>query len=415
MKVSKILTTLTLCAFVLALAQRVLAQRAPKAMVPRMAKDLRMQSALFDAEMDARLLPVAEARGVLGRRGIQMRKDGKVHVEIVGPQGGSALPASALLPFGGEVEGSWRHRVDAWIPLQRLSKAARALPAGYFLERAKRPEPDEVIGEGPDVINSDSYTPAGQGLTIAVIDVGYTGLTAAINNGDAPAGAIHINYTSTGFEDTEEHGTGCVESAFDHCPNATWRLYKIDTLTDFGLAVDDAHTHGVDVITHSLSWYNEGWDDDSGDACAAANSAASSGMLFFTSAGNRAEQHWQGDFSDTDANDWHEFAPGDETIDIVVPSNTRAQYRMSWDTTGGTFDYDLYLYNSTMTTILGSGTNGGNNYESFSWTNVSAFAQTVHLVVERSSGGITEFELFVSGQGAFQEHIVSDSSTTSPS
>lgn len=418
MKLRKILRTLTLCACMLALAQRALGQQAPHPPAPRMPKSLRMQSTLFEAEIDARSLAVAEARGLLGRRGIRMRKDGKVHVEIVGSPGGTGLAASALAPFGGEVEGSWRHRVDAWIPLQRLSQVARALPSGYFLQRAKRPEPDETVGEGPAVINSDNYTPAGQGLRIAVIDVGYAGLTAAANNGDAPGAAIRYNYTGNTFEDPADgtHGTGCVESAFDHCPAAMWYIYKIDSLTDLGSAVNSAINLNVDIISHSLSWFNEGWDDDSGGACAAANNAASSGILFFTSAGNRAQQHWQGSFNTTDGEDWHEFgAGGDETINMVVPSNGSATCSMSWDTTGGTFDYDLYLYDATLT-LLTSSTNGGNSYESFTWTNMSTTAQTVHLCVWRSSGGITDFEIFVTPNAVtLQQHIVSEGSTTSPS
>jgi hypothetical protein len=345
-----------------------------------------------------------------------MRKDGKVHVEIVGPQGERALSASALAPFGGEIDRSWRHRVDAWVPLQRLSDVARVLPSGYYLERAKQPDLDLTVGEGPAVINSDSYTPAGQGLTIAIIDFGYRGLTAAINNGDAPAGATRLNYTSNPFQDPNgtRHGTGCVEEAFGHCPNATWRLYRIDSLTDLGFAVSDAIDNDVNIISHSLSWFNEGWEDDEGDACAAANTAASAGILFFTSAGNRAQQHWQGNFEDTDGDDWHEFVSGgDESINMVVLGGNRLNCWMAWNRAGGTFNYDLYLFDSNGT-LLAISINPWPIYEDFTWTNPSASSQTVKLKVKRVGGGSTEFEIFVTG-GAFNQFIVPEGSTTSPS
>ena len=50
-------------------------------------------------------------------------------------------------------------------------------------------------------------------------------------------------------------------------PGATWRLYKTNSLADLGTAVDNCIANGVDVITHSISRYNTGWDDNSGDAC----------------------------------------------------------------------------------------------------------------------------------------------------
>ena len=91
--------------------------------------------------------------------------------------------------------------------------------------------------------------------TIAVIDGGYNLLNAAIIAGDAPGGATQTNYTSTTFQAVVDgrHGTGCTEAAFDHCPGANWRLYKIDGLTDMLTAVEDACANDVDIITHSLS------------------------------------------------------------------------------------------------------------------------------------------------------------------
>jgi hypothetical protein len=252
-----------------------------------------------------------------------MRADGKVNVEIVGPPGSPALTTAALTPFGGEVDNTWRHRVEAWIPVEQLSAVARTLPPGYIMERVAPLHYDDVNGEGPGVVNSAGYRNGGangSGKTIAVIDGGYDNLTEARANGDAPslAASALVNYTGNAFEEPDDgtHGTGCVEAAYDHCPGATGRIYKINSLTDMGTAVDNAIANGVDVISHSLSRYNLGWNDNEGDACAAAN-----GILFFTSAGNRADQHWQGNFSSPDADGWHDYVSGDETIDIDVPSN----------------------------------------------------------------------------------------------
>ena len=48
------------------------------------------------------------------------------------------------------------------MPVARLSEIARAIPDGYFVERATAGCPDDVVGQGPDVINSSSYRNNGQ-------------------------------------------------------------------------------------------------------------------------------------------------------------------------------------------------------------------------------------------------------------
>lgn len=116
---------------------------------------------------------------------------------------------------------------------------------------------------------------------------------------------------------------------------------------------------------------------------------------------------------------------GDETINIRVSGCVPpapcpgASFYLSWNTSGGTYDYDLYLYDSTLTNVLASSTNGGNNYEAFSWQNNTGFAQTVHLAVNRDSGGTTEFEVFMHpwrvGVWTWQQHAIAEGSTTSPS
>ncbi|MBI4580495.1 MAG: hypothetical protein HY718_12380, partial [Planctomycetes bacterium] len=297
------------------------------------AKNLPLQSILYDAEAHAtgvlraaraanQAAPVAQLKRDLTARGLKLRDDAKVQVEIVGPEGAAALDPKVIAPLGGEVSSAWRNRVDGWVPVEALTAAARALPAGYRMERADPGGEDAVGGEGATAINSDSYRDAGangSGLTIAVIDGNFANFTAARNAGDVPPAGqtVTINYASPPFEDNvndSPHGTGCTEAAYDHAPGANYRLYKTNSLTDLGTAVNDCIANGVNIITHSISRYNTGWADNTGAACTAATNAANAGILFFTSAGNRAGEHWQGSFNTgPDADDWHDFVNGDET------------------------------------------------------------------------------------------------------
>jgi len=404
------------------------AQMLPAPPDPSASKHPKMHAVLREAHRELAGRPewtAEQRRDALRRRGLQVT-EGRVHVEIVAPEGVEAAPRVNPAAFGGQVHGAYRNRVDVWLPPERLLDVAEALPEGFVLERASVPMLDQVAGEGPgdNVVNSDGYRDNGRngtGLTIAIFDTEWQGLTAARNNGDAPTAAntTTMNYAGGTFESGSTsdptHGVGCLEAVFDHAPGATYRLYKVSSATDVGTAVTDAIANGVDVISHSMSWYNLGWADNTGAACTAANQASNAGILFVTSAGNRAQDHWQGNFNAGagDAN-WHDWATGDETLTLSVQPNSTASFSMAWNTAGGTFDYDLYLYDSSMN-LLTAGLNAGNAFESISWTNSSASAVTVNLAVQRYSGGVTEFEIFGNNNTTSFQYVVAANSTTSPS
>lgn len=404
-----------------------------------MPPDARMQSGLYKAEQLARkrfpLLALeisdskageffpdvsAEVRQELERRQINLRNDLRVHVEIVGQPGGDPVSPALLRAVGAERHVTWRHRVDAWVPIHQLTKLARMLPEDYFMEWA---HPDTHDHQGTQTTNSVSYVDGGadgSGIVIAVIDSGYEQLTTARNAGTAPplSQTTMIDMTGNGFTGSNNHGTGSTESAFAHAPGAQYRLYRISGITQFGSAVDDAIDNGAHIITHSLSRYNQGWADNSGDACDIANTAADAGLLFFTSAGNRARQHWQGTMNPNPSTDWHRFSGNDETIRITLPDGAGGSFWLQWDTSGGSYKYDLYLFDEDFNE-LEKDTNifFSNRFKNFSYTNNTGSTQTVNLAVKKRSGGNTTFELFMHGRdgaGDFQ-HFVSASSITSPS
>lgn len=365
----------------------------------RVPEDLRIVSSLYQAARLAERLEPAEVRGLLGESFMPLRDDGFFEVEIVAPPGQEPPTAAFVQAFGAIPDSRWRNYFEVHVPQSRLLDLARAIPSDHLIMRATAGESDDVAGEGPGMIGSDTYRDGGAngtGMTIAVIDGDFSNLTAARANGDAPATAnsTNINYGSAPFEGTGTHGTGCVEAAFDHCPGATWRLYKVNSVADKGTAVDNGDNNGVDIFTHSLSSYNLGWGDNSGGACAAAQQAADDGALFFTSAGNRAQQHFKATLNAPSTGSYHNFGVGGEAIAITMPAGIGVNWYLSWNTGGGTHNLDLYLWDATATNLLASSTSGSDNYEEFSWTNTGAATVTVQLAVWRQSGGTPEFEIF---------------------
>lgn len=417
---------------------------------PYQQSGLPMQSILWEATTLATAGPTIDASGkrtqpaaALADLGLEATPDQLVHVEIVGPDDGLPPPGeefdevylnaewavlqAALTPLGVEFEVFWNRRADAWAPAQRLVEIAEALPAGYYLQRANIAVPDEVVGEGPGVTFSDIWATAGAngtGVTVGVIDTQFQGFNAARANGDAPpAGQTTTNAAFAGGAGANVHGTACTEQVFDHAPGASYRLYQVSTVATLGTAVADfiANAAAPRLITHSLSWYNQGWGDTSGAACAAALNAAQNNILFFTSAGNREETHYQATFVAAGGNPipgWHQWLGGDETNNMNVPAGGTVNFWLSWDNSDNTTDYDLYLYNDAITVELAKSINvgaGAAQFEFISWTNPGGAAVNTHLGVRRMAGAAVQFELFESTFAATWQYRTVGNSTTSPS
>lgn len=355
---------------------------------------------------------------------IPRRDDGAVLVELVGPAG-STLPDEVGNRQDVEVDSSYSNSSELWIPANKLTEVAAALPDGYVIYPGGGllAGEDAIDGQGIDVCRSQAYRDAGydgSGLTIAVIDGNYSGFTASRNAGEIPpfAQTAVFNLTGSVFESgsTSKHGTACLETVYDHAPGAFYLVFRVGGASDVASAVDTAILLGADIITHSLSHYNYGWNDDEGTPCDAANLAGQNGVLFFTSAGNRAETHWQGPYSSPDGDNFHNWGGADETINVTISADAIARIYLSWDTSGGTHDYDLILYNEDLTEILAVSDTSGEGYEAIAYDNEDSASFQGHIAVVRQSGGGTELELFQHGGGNWEaQHEVAVGSTTSPS
>jgi len=363
----------------------------------------------------------------LVHRGITMDNNGKVHIAITAPEGSEPLTGEQLLPFGADIGSRGITRIEAWLPVHQLSALAQALPAGHFLEHANEAVLDQTVGQGPGVTNSDDYQINGArtncaGMRLAVIDAEFHNLTAARTNGDAPPTNVTTQIDrgpAGGFESGDgEHGTGVVEALFDHCPGAAaWRLYRIDEPADLAGVITDANNNNIQIIVMSMSYHSLGYADDTGEACAAVRQLGNN-QLFFVSAGNRADSHWQGAFNNPDNDKVHNFATNDESISVTVPDTGSVVFDLAWDRTGGTHDYDLYLLDATNTTVLDRGELTGDRYESVTWTNDTGAEQIVNLVVQHFAGGTPEFEVFMRDDIAdseWNQYQVAAGSTASPS
>ena len=269
-------------------------------------------------------------------------------VVILVPQRGQAsasIDTSSMAALGVEVLAQSKSLMRVSVPASSLL-AVSELPGVSFVRRPYRPQAQQTRSEGRRLINAyDNYFAGvrGQGVKVAVIDLGFKGADEL--SSDMPARWWYYDYTDEGIYAGENvHGTACAEIIYDVAPEAELYLYKVGDLVDLENAKDRCIREGIDVINHSLGWHGTGIGDGRGIACDIVNDAADEGILWVNAAGNSANSHYSGVWSDSDADGWQNFSGAYEVIAFEAKKGEDIRVFLTWDDWPMSHaDYDLYL------------------------------------------------------------------------
>ena len=145
-----------------------------------------------------------------------------------------------------------------------------------------------------------------------------------------------------------EHGTAVAEIIVDVAPDVELFLYTMQTDLEFTVAIDEAISKNVDIIVMSAGWPNYPTDGKS-HITKKVEEAISHDIVFVVPSGNFAEKHWEGTYSDSNLNGWHEYLDLDEGLSINVTENRISEekpiisYLMWDDDMDDISDFDLVL------------------------------------------------------------------------
>ncbi len=243
--------------------------------------------------------------------------------------------------------------VKATVSLSQLSDLASVVSGVAFIRPPYIPFPLATSSQGVTAIGADAFHSSGldgSGVKIAIIDLGFAGLSQAQANGDLPYSVQQNDLTGTGLTSGITHGTAVAEIVHDVAPAAELHLVKIADEVDLDAAVTYCLSHGIDVINHSLGWYNTNFYDGTGTIADIARRAISGGILWVNAAGNEAESHWEGIFSDGNSDSWL-----DQSVTLYATSGSQIVLFLTWnDWPQASSDYDLYLYDPTSNLVASS-------------------------------------------------------------
>lgn len=272
----------------------------------------------------------------------------------------SAISQAAVVALGGQIEASSESLMRVRVPVAKLEALADQVAGVAYIRLPYRPRALTVTSQGVALTGASAFHTAGyegQGVKIAVIDMGFNGLTASENAGELPNVVYTHDYTSDGdVEIGINHGTAVAEIVSDMAPQASLYLLKISDEVDLQNATSYCIANGIRIISHSLGWYDTNYYDGTGAVADAANNARDNGILWVNAAGNEAENgHWQGAFVDSDSDGYLNFGPGVNEDTIYATEGDTVRIYMTWDDwPTSDQDYDLYLCDSSGTAVASS-------------------------------------------------------------
>jgi hypothetical protein len=194
----------------------------------------------------------------------------------------------------------------------------------------------------------------GSGVKIAIFDIQWFGLELNPSLADLPSHdcfghrscRLPINTIDPQFAfETGGHGVACAEVIHAIAPGAELHLVRVNGLTALENAVDWAVREGVDLVSMSMSFFNESFYDGTGAINNAMDELTAGGVLMVSSAGNYARQHYSARFTDNDRDNRHDFDDGREYLPVYLDKGT-TKVSLIWDNYNrcGSTDLDAYIY-----------------------------------------------------------------------
>ncbi|MGH7496050.1 MAG: SBBP repeat-containing protein [bacterium] len=296
--------------------------------------------------------------------------------------------------------------ITGWIHFDRLLDIAR-LSSIFHVRPADKPVvlTGGVTSAGDGVLRADqargNFGVDGSGQIVGIISDGVSHLSASQASNDLPGTVNVINNRFGGDE-----GTAMLEIVHDLAPGAGLAFADFGmSQVDFANNINLLRQAGCTVISDDIIYFLEPVYEDGIIAQTVNDVVNNHDVVYTSSAGNQHLDHYEADFVSPDADGFHDFAVGDETMNVNLGAAATIRVVLQWNNQFGKSldDYDLYLYDATLSAILAAGENiqDGNDdpAELLAYTNPNAFAITVHLVVSKFAGAARNFSIYTFGGG----------------
>jgi len=264
----------------------------------------------------------------------------------------------------------------------------------------------DTIHKTANVRSTYGYT--GTGMKIGIISDGVNHISSSVASGDLPNTVYVLSDTVGGDE-----GTAMLEIVHDMVPDA--ELYFHDCGTNkvaFNAAIDELKANGCTIICDDIGWLTEPFFEDGIIASHVSSLVTNPNdpIIYVSSAGNAAEEHYQGDFFPIGGTNLTDFSRGADptykSLYVNLPAYSTVRIFLEWNDQFGhsANDYDLYLSQSTYGD-LGYSINvqngaGYDPLEFITYTNPSSSTILAQIDVNKYRGVGKTLELYIYTYGA---------------
>ncbi len=331
------------------------------------------------------------------------RRNPVVHFVVVARRGHAVELQATLRRVGAHVDTRSGRIFDVTVR-RRAFGAIGAVAAA--VRPAPHPVPLATPGQGVQSTNASSWQAVGfngAGSRVAIIDLGFKGLQAAQAAGDIPANAVTIDDCHGAFYGPEVHGTAVAEIVAEEAPAAQLYLICIDDVASLAQAEQYAIANGVNVINHSVGWFDQ-WSGDgrgpAGTPDAVVADAAAHNILWVNAAGNEAQVHWSGTWNDPNGDKILDFTSSN-VDDFIVGANATACTFLRWNEwPNAQHDYDLLLWDGAQVVAASQNdqlSTHGAPIEAACYANGSSTKQLGFVILVDGSPGTAPLDVTVTG------------------
>lgn len=227
-------------------------------------------------------------------------------------------------------------------------------PPGNAWSYEEPPVPDALDPtEAFEALQTEPWAAAGAdgaGVSVAVFDVQWfdaeryadalgpytTHDCEAHDSCDPPMDTLRPRYA---FEEGA-HGVACAATLRAIAPGADLHLVRVNGPSTLESAAAWAVREQIDVVSMSMSFFNESAYDGTGSVSASARNLSDAGIAFVVSAGNYAREHWSGPWFDPDGDDLLDFPWGSEYLPVKAGAGGHSA-TVAWDHYAACGDLDL--------------------------------------------------------------------------
>jgi C1A family cysteine protease len=267
-----------------------------------------------------------------------------------------------------------------------------------------------VTTQGDAIHNTSTlrskYGYNGTGMKIGIISDGVNHIADAKAKGDLPS-TVHVLSNTVGGDE----GTAMLEIVYDMIPGAELYFHDCGSNTiAFNNAIAELKANGCTVICDDIGWLTEPFFEDGIVAKNVTTLLSGNQIVYVSSAGNAATNHYQGDFYSLYGTNWTDFSRGTNTsypsLYVNMPYDSSVRVILEWNDQFGHSgnDYDLVLYDTsdyyTPLSYSANVQNGMQDPLEFLYYHNTGDAKVVEIDVYKNKGVSKTLELFIYPRGA---------------